>query len=75
MKVSKEKWAKMENPNNVTPIKFYTSKDLCVLLGISLPYAQKLVRDGRIKAIKVGNEWRITEEHLQEYLQSCDNRK
>lgn len=75
MNVTKETLEKITPTNtDVKPIKFYTTKDLCILLNISFKYAQKLVRDGKIKAIKVGNEWRITEDHLNEYLKSYDNK-
>lgn len=59
---------------DIKPIKFYTTKDLQVLFGITDKHAQKMVREGRIKAIKIGNEWKITEEHLQEFLDSAQNR-
>ena len=39
----------------------YTPKDLATTFGITVQAVYKWVRQGRVKAIKVGHEWRISE--------------
>ena len=48
--------------------KLYTCKQLAEALQINIQTVQRFVREGKIKAIKVGREFRITEQSLQDYL-------
>jgi excisionase family DNA binding protein len=41
---------------------------LLKFLNISRYTANKLCREGRIKAIKVGSDWKVTKEALEKYL-------
>ncbi|MHA1330914.1 MAG: helix-turn-helix domain-containing protein [Candidatus Hodarchaeales archaeon] len=41
---------------------FYTLNDIAELLGLNWRTVQRYVKDGRIKAIKVGRQWRIPAE-------------
>ena len=49
-------------------IKLYDINDLANFLNISRFTANKLCRERTIKAIKVGKEWKITQEALETYL-------
>ena len=49
-------------------ITLYDIEDLCKFLDISRFTANKLCRERRIKAIKVGKEWKITKEALEQYF-------
>lgn len=49
-------------------IKLYTAEELANFLGVATWTANKLCRERRIKAIKVGKEWRVTQNALEEYL-------
>lgn len=49
-------------------IKLYDINDLANFLNISRFTANKLCRERIIKAIKVGKEWKITQEALETYL-------
>lgn len=46
----------------------YTTKQLAEKLGLKQKTVQKYCQLGYIKAIKIGRDWLITEEQLQEYL-------
>ena len=44
------------------------------LLGVSFPVAMDLVRDGRLKAARVGNgrgQWRVRRSWIYQYLDSA----
>ncbi len=49
-------------------IKLYDINDLANFLSISRFTANKLCRERTIKAIKVGKEWKVTQEALETYL-------
>lgn len=48
----------------------YTLKEVSSILKTSVKTAQKLIDDGKLKAFKLGNQWRITDSCIEEYLQS-----
>ena len=37
------------------------------ILGISIPYAQRLLREGKIPGVKTPNGWCATQEAVEEY--------
>lgn len=44
-----------------------TVPQVATMLGISIPYAQKLIRDGAIPGFKVASNWCTTREAVEEY--------
>jgi len=59
--------------DELTPMK---PEDVSKILGISTLTLKDWLREGRIKAIKVGREWRIFKKDLEEYLRTLSpNRK
>ena len=49
-------------------ITLYDITDVCNLLSVSKHTANRLCREGQIKAVKVGKEWKVTKEALEKYL-------
>lgn len=49
-------------------IKLYSIEDICMFLSCSRFTVNKLCRERRIKATKVGREWKVTKEALENYL-------
>lgn len=49
-------------------IKFYDIKETAEILGVSTRTVQTYITDGKIKAQKIGNKWKIKEEDLKKYL-------
>ena len=45
-----------------------TVKDLCEILGIGKNTAYRLLKNGEIKSIRIGNKNKIPKEYLLEYL-------
>ena len=45
-----------------------TVKDLCEILGIGKNTAYRLLKNGEIKSIRIGNKYKIPKEYLLEYL-------
>lgn len=48
--------------------KLYNIKQLAEELHLNKQTIQRFIRMGKIKAIKIGREYRVTEQSLQEYF-------
>jgi excisionase family DNA binding protein len=51
-------------------MEFYTLQEIADLLKTPLTTIQKFVRDGRLKAVKIGKSYRVEAEDLQKFLES-----
>ena len=60
-------------------IKVYSVEEIATILKTTRQQVRKMIQNEELPAVKVGREWRITEESLQEFLgegrQSCVNAK
>lgn len=59
--LNKEDYSVIENT--------YTPKQIAELFQVKKETIQKYIRKGDLKAIKIGNRYRVTEEQLQEYIE------
>ena len=55
-------------------MEFLTVPEAAQLLRIGERTAYKLVRDGRLPAVKVGNQWRIEKGAFEEWLAQGGNK-
>lgn len=53
-------------------MKFYTTKEISCILGLSIKTIQKLIREKQLQAYRVGGRYLVSEETLKEYI---NNRK
>lgn len=58
----------MEIRPELEKYKLYTVKELEPVLGKSRQSIILYIKAGKLKAKKIGNQWRITEEALREFL-------
>lgn len=49
-------------------IKVYTLEEIAELLHITRRTLYSYVKDRKLKAVKVGKYWRVTEKNLEEFL-------
>jgi len=56
------------NKFNDTEKGLYTMQEVCTILRISYPSLLKYVRQGKIKAIRTGNKYKISEKELRRIL-------
>lgn len=47
-----------------------TVQETAKLLKTSKQQIRKMIRSGLIPAVRIGREWRISEEYLEQFLQS-----
>lgn len=50
--------------------KLYTVQEIAEALRVHSRTAYRLVKEGKIKGIKVGSQWRIPESALLEYIET-----
>lgn len=50
-------------------IKVYTLTEVIDILKVTRKTLYAYIKSGKIKAIKIGRNWRITDESLREFLQ------
>jgi len=56
-------------------IKFYDVQEIAKIFNMTPQSIRKFLKEGRIKARKVGTRWYVTEEAMREYLLGIDNEK
>ena len=51
-----------------TAFKVYTLKEIEPILGVSNKSLLKYAQTGKLKCVKIGREWKISEENLQKFI-------
>lgn len=52
------------------PVKVYTTVDVAEMLKMDVDTIRKYMQEGKIKAMKLGRVWRVTEEELKKFMES-----
>jgi excisionase family DNA binding protein len=58
----------MEANNGKKNENVYNINELQEILQVKRPTLLKYIKSKKIKAFKVGNQWRVTQEHLDEFI-------
>jgi excisionase family DNA binding protein len=61
-------------PIQIGQLRLYDLEELSEKLQINIRSLRKWIREGKIKAKKVGVKYYITEQSLNEYFEKADNR-
>lgn len=48
--------------------KLYTISDICNLLGVTKVTVYKYIKDGKLEAVKIGRDWKVTQSALNEFI-------
>lgn len=56
-------------------INVYSLSEVIEILGVTRRTLYNWIKDGKIKAIKAGQQWRITQEALEDFLQTGTEQK
>jgi predicted site-specific integrase-resolvase len=51
----------------------YTLSDLIDILGVSRRTLLKYIKQGKLRAFKLGNQWRVTEAELNKFKEKNSN--
>ena len=57
----------MEIREELQKYRLYTIKEIEPVIGKSRQSIIRYINEGKLKAIKLGNQWRISEEALEEF--------
>ncbi len=52
----------------MTELKVYTLDEIVDLLHVTKRSIYSYIKDGKLKAVKIGKYWRVTQENLEEFL-------
>lgn len=55
---------KQERPD----LRLYSLEEISQLIGVTHRTAWSYVKSGKIKAIKIGGTWKVTEENLKKFI-------
>lgn len=58
-----------------TEMKFYSRKEVCSLLKLSLPTLSEYTKEGHIQAVRIGGRVLYSEQAVQDALQAVPNLK
>lgn len=50
-------------------IKVYTLEEVCNILKVTKRTVYNYIKGGQLKAVKVGKYWRVSEEHLKDFIE------
>jgi excisionase family DNA binding protein len=59
----------METNNGKKNENVYSVNELQEILQVKRPTLLKYIKEKKLKAFKVGNQYRVTQEHLDEFIQ------
>jgi len=53
--------------------KFLNTREVAEILGTGQEYVRQLLREGKIKGVKVGKKWKIKESDINKITEGVDN--
>jgi excisionase family DNA binding protein len=53
--------------------KYYNTKEVSEMLSIGQEYLRQLLREGKVKGVKVGKRWKIKESDIEELARGVNN--
>lgn len=54
-------------------LKLYTLDELAEILKVTRRTLYNYIKSGKLKAVKIGKYWRVTQEHFEELLSTGTN--
>lgn len=56
-------------------LKVYSLEEIAEIIGVTKRTMYTYVKDGKLKAVKIGKNWRVSYENLKEFLDKGTNKK
>lgn len=57
-----------KNAAKLDTIRLYTLTELEPILGVTHRTLQTYIKDGRLKGVKIGGRWKVSEETLRKFI-------
>ena len=58
----------IENQKRLANLRLYTLTELEPILGVTHRTMQEYIKQGRLKGVKIGGRWKVSEDNLQKFL-------
>ncbi len=52
----------------MTTPKFYTTEEVAEMLKLNVRTVRAMINQKRLRAVKIGNEYRVTDDHLRQFI-------
>ncbi|MDH7594350.1 MAG: helix-turn-helix domain-containing protein [Methanomicrobiales archaeon] len=53
----------------MTTPKFYTTEEVAEMLKLNVRTVRAMINQKRLRALKIGNEYRVTDDHLRQFIE------
>ena len=53
----------------MTTPKFYTTEEVAEMLKLNVRTVLAMINKKRLRAVKIGNEYRVTDDHLRQFIE------
>ena len=53
----------------MTAPKFYTTEEVAEMLKLNVRTVRAMINQKRLRAVKIGNEYRVTDDHLRQFIE------
>lgn len=53
----------------MTTPKFYTTEEVAEMLKLNVRTVRAMINQKRLRAVKIGNEYRVTDDHLRKFIE------
>lgn len=60
------------NATKLNRLTLYTLTELESVLGVTHRTLQSYIKDGRLKGVKIGGKWKVSEENLRKFINGED---
>lgn len=62
----------IDNTKSLIGLRYYTLKEVGEIVGRNRTTLFRYIKQGKLKAVKIGQGWRVSEEDLREFLKGTD---
>lgn len=59
---------KKERTAALEKLKLYTLAEIEPILGVTRRTLLEYIKSGKLKAVKIGNKWKVSEENLKDFI-------
>ncbi len=56
----------------MTTPKFYTTEEVAEMLKLNVRTVRAMINQKRLRAVKIGNEYRVTDDHLRQFIEDYE---
>ena len=62
-----------QTQEELAPERYFTPEDLSTILNVPISSVYRMLREQKIKGIRIGNLWRVARTDLDTFIQTCQS--